>query len=137
MARAKATPPVETVEPTVEPVAEAVEPVAETPEPVEEVAPEPVAPPVDPAAFSKAALELSAAPIDEWAKAYAKIGLIGLRYDNGVQWSTIGAIDPANPDTATIQRALYGNYHTLLYVSDAFEVLFSTSRVDAKPFTVI
>jgi hypothetical protein len=138
----------------VDPIAEeaaAEAPVAEVVEtPIEEVAVEeaPAEPvveaatvsitdaPADPATRARAAAALGGAPLDVWAGTYAKVGLIGLRYDNGgVHWTTLGSIDPANVDTVAQQRALDGNYQTLLYVSDTFEVLFSTSRVDAAPFT--
>lgn len=128
MARAKTTAAAATEEITVEPVAE---PVAE---PTDE---SPQAPAIDPVAYAKTASELAGAPIDTWAGVYAKVALVGLRYDGGVQWAALGAFDPASPDQAAIQRALDGNYQTLLYVSDAAEVLFQASRVDAKPFTVI
>ena len=130
---------VEAVVEVTEPTAEALPEVAT--EAASEAAPEPIDvsitdAPADPAARARAAAALGGAPLDVWAISYAKIGLIGLRYDNGgVQWTTLGAIDPSAPDQNALQRALDGNFQTLLYVSDSFHVLFSTSRVDAAVFT--
>lgn len=142
MARAKT---VVTEAPAEESVAEEV--AAEQPaEETTEAAAEPVAEaPViaDTAAFAKTASEMAAAPIDEWRQTWAFLTVIGLKYDGGLNWRTVGtlnlALNDVSAEGAVLETAKYGDFHTVLYLgvanSGESKLLFSTNRVDAPVFT--
>lgn len=118
------------------------QPVAETTEVAAEPAVE--APAVaDTAAFAKTASEMASAPIDDWRKTWAFLAVIGLKYDGGLNWKTVGtlnlAANNAEAENAVLEIAKFGDFHTVLYLgvanSGESKLLFSTNRVDAPVFT--
>ncbi|QDH50454.1 hypothetical protein [Caulobacter phage KcrB] len=119
------------VQPVIETAEAAVEPIAETPA---------IA---DVAAFAKTASEMAAAPIDEWRQTWAFLTVIGLKYDGGLNWRTVGTLNLAlndfNAEEAVLETAKFGDFHTVLYLgvanSGESKLLFSTNRVDAPVFT--